>query len=102
MDEPRAHLVFLRPDGLLLVKRPDADWRQLQDEYAEYVASLGPWTAAEVAEYFALDYTEDDARWPFTRRAIAEFMQSPGRLVLDSDPDAEPDAAADSKGRTGF
>ncbi len=83
MGEPRAHLVFLRPDGLLIVKRPEAHWRQLQDEYPAYMTSLGPWTACEIAEYFALDYTEDDARWPFARRAIAEFMQSPGLLVLD-------------------
>ena len=96
VNEPRAHLVFLRTGGLLLVKRPETDWRQLQDEYAEYMASLGPWTAAEIAEHFTLDYTEDDARWPFTRRAITEFMQSPGLLVLDSDAEAEPVAAADT------
>ena len=81
----RAHLVFLRPDGLLLVKRPEADWRQLQDEYAEYMASLGPWTADEIAEHFALDYGEDDSRWPLTRRAIADFMQAPDAAVLKSD-----------------
>ena len=81
----RAHLVFLRPDGLLLVKRPNADWRQLQDEYADYMASLGPWTAGEIAEHFALDYGEDDSRWPFTRRAIGEFMEAPGVLALSAD-----------------
>ena len=58
VNEPRAHLVFLRTGGLLLVKRPETDWRQLQDEYAEYMASLGPWTAADIAEHFTLDYTE--------------------------------------------
>jgi hypothetical protein len=44
------------------VKRPDADWRQLQDEYADYMASPGPWTADEIAEHLALDYGEDDSR----------------------------------------
>jgi hypothetical protein len=98
MDEPQAHLVFLRPAGLLLVKRPDADWRQLQYEYPDFMTSLGPWTADEIAGYFALDYTEDDARWPFTRRAIAEFMRSPGSLVLDSAAEAEPGDAPDPAG----
>jgi len=84
MNEPRAHLVFLRPGGLLIVKRPEANWRQLQDEFAEYMASLGPWTAAEIVQYFALDYGEDDTRWPFRRPAILEFMQSPALRILES------------------
>jgi hypothetical protein len=100
MDEPRAHLVFLRPGGLLIVKRPDAGWRQLQDDYQDYMASLGPWTAGEIAEHFALDYTEDDSRWPFTRRAITEFMLSPVSLVLYRASDAEPDVAPDCGGIT--
>jgi hypothetical protein len=78
----RAHLVFLRAGGLMLVKRPDATWRQLQAEYADYVTSLGPWTADELVDYFPLDYGDDDRRWPFTRRAIAEFMAAPGAVVL--------------------
>jgi hypothetical protein len=84
MNQPQAHLVFLRPGGLLLIKRPGADWRQLQDEYPDYMASLGPWTGEEIAEHFALDYGEDDSRWPFTRQAIVEFLQSSGPLILEA------------------
>jgi hypothetical protein len=84
MDEPRAHLVYLRSGGVLLVKRPGADWRALQDEIDGYMTSLGPWTAEEVAGHFALDYGDDDARWPLTRRAIADFMASPGSTVLEA------------------
>lgn len=84
MDEPRAHLAYLRPDHLLMVKRPDVSWRQLQDEYAEYMTSLGPWTAGEIEQHFASDYGDDDRRWPFSRRAIREFMASPELLVLES------------------
>jgi hypothetical protein len=81
--EPRAHLVYLRPAGLLLVKKPQADWRELQEEYEEYMASLGPWTAAEICEHFALDYGQDDTRWPFTQQAIRQFMESSGSDVLE-------------------
>jgi hypothetical protein len=49
------------------------------------MASLGPWTADEIAEYFALDYGGDDCRWPFTRRAIDEFMRASSAPVLRSD-----------------
>lgn len=83
MVEPRAHLVFLRSGRLLIVKRPETDWRQLQDDYADYMASLGPWTAEEIGAHFALDYGNDDGRWPFTRRAIADFMRSPGSTILE-------------------
>lgn len=82
MGESRAHLVFLRPDGLLLVRRPEADWRELQDEYPDYVASLGPWTGDEIVEYFTLDYGKDDRCWPFARQAIADFMRSAEKVGL--------------------
>ena len=85
MNPERAHLVLLKPDGLLLVKRPDIGWQQLQDEYVGYMTSLGPWTAKEIMEYFILDYGEDDARWPLTRRSIADFMRATDVLVLKAD-----------------
>lgn len=71
----QAHLVFLK-SRLLIVKRPDADWRQLQDDYHDYKTSLGPWTAHDIACYFALDYTNDDSKWPFSRQVISEFFSS--------------------------
>jgi hypothetical protein len=83
-DEPLAHLVFLRRGAVLLVKRPDADWRELQDEYDDYMASLGPWSEADICEHFALDYGEHDNRWPFTRAAVGEFMRAAGSVVLES------------------
>ncbi len=81
--ESEAHLVFLRSGVLLIVKRPDADWRQLQEDYPEYMASLGPWTIAEMVEFFELDYGQDDCDWPFRRQAIIEFMPSSDLLVLE-------------------
>jgi hypothetical protein len=76
--------VYLRPDGLLIVKRPEMDWRKLQDEYADYMASVGPWTADEIVGYFAADFGDDDSQWPFTRLVIGKFMESPDGLVLSA------------------
>lgn len=86
MKEQLAHLVFLQGGGILLVKRPEASWRQLQDEYQCYVASLGPWSAPEICEYFALDYGNNDSAWPFRQTAIIQFMQAaePYELELPS------------------
>ena len=76
MNPDRAHLVFLRSGRILLFKRPDADWRQLQDKYSDYMMSLGPWNGDEIASYFTDDYTDDDSKWPFSRRAITDFFAS--------------------------
>lgn len=82
--EPLAHLVFLRRGSILMVKRPEAEWRELQDEYADYMVSLGPWSESAICGYFALDYGEDDSRWPFARTAIEAFMQTDGAVMLES------------------
>jgi hypothetical protein len=84
LEEPLAHLVFLRRGSVLLVKRPELDWRQLQHEYDDYMASLRPWAEAYICEDFSLDYGEDESHWPFTRAAIREFMRTAGPVVLDS------------------
>jgi hypothetical protein len=46
--------------------------------YPDYMASLGPWNADEIASYFEVDYT-DESRWPFSRTEIGEFFGSSGR-----------------------
>jgi hypothetical protein len=74
----RAHMIFRRSGSLVLIKRPDVDWRVLQDMYPDYMASLGPWNADEIASYFEVDYT-DESRWPFSRTEIGEFFGSSGR-----------------------
>ena len=78
-----AYLIFLR-SGIVVSKRPYADWRAIQDDYEDYKASLGPWTAAEIADYFAMDYSDDDARWPFSRRELSDFFGS-GEHTLTSE-----------------
>jgi hypothetical protein len=80
-DVPRAHLVLLR-HTLLLDKRSAAEWRQLQDEYHDYKASLGPWTESEVVGHMEDDYGPDDSRWPFSRAGIAAFMREPRSTFL--------------------
>jgi hypothetical protein len=81
MEQPTAHLIFLR-SGLRILKRPDLDWRQLQDEYPDYMASLGPWSEEEIAEHFALDYGADDSRWPVGRKGLADFMRCGSSVEL--------------------
>jgi hypothetical protein len=79
--EPTAHMIFLRSDSLLLSKKPYSDWREIQDEYEDYMTSLGPKTENEIVEYFAIDYGEDDQRWPFRKVEIEHFFKSDVMVV---------------------
>jgi hypothetical protein len=75
-----AHLVFL-DSGVVLTKQSYSDWREIQGDFDDYKASLGPWTAAELADYFANDYTKDDAKWPFTRDQMESFFDSDAEVM---------------------
>jgi hypothetical protein len=78
---PRVHLVYLRPDGLLLTKKPSADWREIQDEHPDYMTSLGPFDEDELVEFLTHEYGPDDARWAFTREQIRDFMSSDATVL---------------------
>ncbi len=39
---PLFHLIFLRVGAVLLSRKPYADWREIQDEWDDYMTSLGP------------------------------------------------------------
>ena len=58
----------------MLTKKEYADWRQVQDEYEDYMASLGPLSEVEWVEHFADDSGPDDTRWPFSRAEMATFF----------------------------
>ena len=73
-DRVDVHLIFLRSERIILLKRPDLDWRQLQNKYDDYMTSLGPWSQSQIADYFAEDYTSDDERWPISKKELEEFF----------------------------
>lgn len=77
----RVHLVYLRPDGLLLTKKSYAGWREIQDEHEDYMTSLGPFDEDELIEFLTNEYGEDDRRWGFTREEVRAFMKSDGMTV---------------------
>ncbi len=68
---------------MLISKKPYADWREIQDEYEDYMTSLGPYTEEEVLGFFSEQYGVDDARWAFSRAQVREFMASDA-AVLES------------------
>lgn len=44
-------------DDMLISKENFESWRQIQDEFENYQASLGPWSAQEVIEHLNDEYT---------------------------------------------
>ncbi|OYQ26147.1 hypothetical protein B7L09_04965 [Pseudomonas mandelii] len=44
--------------GMLLSKHPYPSWREVQNQYPDYVTSLGPWDADAIIEYLADEYPE--------------------------------------------
>jgi len=89
-----AHIVYCQ-SRMLLDRGQYASWREIQDAYDDYKASLGPWSEAEILGFLEEDWGQDDARWPFTRRSIAEFFRSGERLLICQEP--EPGAAAEGR-----
>jgi hypothetical protein len=78
---PLVHLIYLRPDGMLLSKKHYSDWREIHDEYGAYMTSLGPFTEEGLADFLAQQYGEDDARWGFTRDEVRAFMESASTVL---------------------
>lgn len=73
--ETLLHIVYCKSQ-MLLTKRHYDDWRQIQSAFPDYKASLGPWTADEVMDYFRHDWGDDGSRWPFSREQIQTFLDS--------------------------
>lgn len=90
---PGAFLVYCEA-RMLLDRGRYGSWRDIQDAYPDYKASLGPWSEADIVEFLAIDFGTDDLHWPFTRQAIAEFFRSGDQYLVCSDE--EPGDAADS------
>ena len=74
------HIVFLRPGGMLLTKKQYASWRNIQAEYDEYMASLGPWDVDSVLGFLRTEYPTNP---PFTDQQVRKFIES-SEVVISS------------------
>ena len=43
---------------MLLSRKSYASWRQIQDEFDDYMTSLGPWSPKDVIEYLGTEYSD--------------------------------------------
>ncbi|MBR8211164.1 hypothetical protein KDW61_21105 [Burkholderia cenocepacia] len=70
------HVIYTRSDRILVSRRRYESWRQIQDEIADYMASLGPWPPDEMIEYL-------DGEHPGLDPSAAEQV---GTLVSSTEP----------------
>jgi hypothetical protein len=64
--------------AMFLSKKAYPCWRDIQDEFSDYKASLGPWEADAVTEYLQNDYSD---LAPPAATQIAELLQSDSVLL---------------------
>ncbi len=49
--------MFLRSGQIILTKRDFEGWRQIQDHYQDYMASLGPWDKEGMLDFLRTEYS---------------------------------------------
>jgi hypothetical protein len=70
------HLIYLKPDRMLLSKQQYSDWREIQDEYESYLTSLGPFSVEELVSFLWEEYGNGAGQWGFSGEEISNFMKS--------------------------
>lgn len=51
------HIILTRKEEVLISRKPYASWREIQDEYDDYMASLGPWDVTTVVSWLDEEYS---------------------------------------------
>lgn len=51
------HIIYTKSD-MILSKKEYGSWREIQDEYEFYMASLGPWNEEDIIEYLDFEYLD--------------------------------------------
>lgn len=66
------HIIYTET-AMFLSKKAYPSWHDIQCEFSDYKASLGPWKADEVTEYLQDDYSN---LMPPAATQVADFIQS--------------------------
>ncbi len=68
MGKQLVYIIFRKVAPIRLTKKAYSGWREIQTEFDDYTASLGPWTIDAVIEYLRFDYSWFDGAW--TQRVL--------------------------------
>jgi hypothetical protein len=79
-SETTLHIIYLE-SRMLLSKKRYSGWREIQDEFADYKTSLGPWPVAEVFNFLRTEYPES---CPFSEQQVRTFLDSDDETIAAS------------------
>jgi hypothetical protein len=71
------HIIFTS-SAVLLTRRSYASWRQIQGEFDDYKASLGPRSPEDVIEWLATEYSDLS---PAARDQVRAFLNGEEETV---------------------
>src|SRR5260370_37854103 len=57
MPEPKLYIIDLRSAWMLVSRKKYRTWRQIQEEYPDYMASLGPWPLSKTLNFLENEYS---------------------------------------------
>ena len=66
------HIIYTESE-VLLSKKQYESWREIQEEYPDYKASLGPWGIEETEEYLNDEYSKIN---PPASEQVRSFIKS--------------------------
>ena len=66
---------------MLLSRKRYSGWREIQDEFADYKTSLGPWPVADILEFLRMEYA---THAPFTEEQIEQFLISENETLIST------------------
>ena len=77
-DEIQLHIIYLE-SRMLLTKKQYSGWREIQDEFADYRTSLGPWSVAAVLDFLRSEYPKHR---PFSDEQVRSFLDSDDETIV--------------------
>ncbi len=66
--------IIYTEDNIRLSKKRYGSWREIQDEYADYKTSLGPWEDEEVIEFLVDEYPSLE---PSAQKQVSALVTGP-------------------------
>lgn len=79
--ETKIHYIILK-DTILLSKKNYSDWKEIQNDFDEYKASLGPYNKEDLIDYLRLDF-KDENEFPISLQRIESFFNSDEYLLYE-------------------
>lgn len=73
-------LIYLRNGEIILSKKYYNSWREIQDEYENYMADLLFMSCEDIIDFFEDDFGEDH-RFPFSKNEILNFAKSDDIII---------------------